>query len=82
MTDKKAEECIRTILVAKNLITCIVFQDVGKTLSFRNNLQVYLKYLFEHYPSGYWHSNLFDRHTEFFWGVAISKIDRLTNFEQ
>lgn len=66
MTDKNAEECIRTILVAKNLITYIVFQDVGKTLSFRNNLQEYLKYLFEHYLSGYWHSNALTPDTFFF----------------
>jgi len=39
ITDEKAEECITTTSVAKNLITYIVFQDIGKTLSFRNNLQ-------------------------------------------
>lgn len=57
MTDKKAEKCIRTILVAKNLIAYNVFQDIGKTLFFGNVVQKYLIYLLGHCLSVYLHSD-------------------------
>lgn len=56
MTDEKEEECIRTILVSKKLIAHLVFQDIGKTLSFTNNLQKYRMYFRERCLSVYWSS--------------------------